>query len=188
MSWILLWVTSASNSNLQSRGKCPPFLLLSVEVLVLESPPVLRHLALVALASVQGWVPSRNGLPPGCGARTASRDTTGNHVKMFVLQEFPMLSTQTFLDSMEIAEGITFLAGFQWTQIQTETGRTRNGSKQSLVVMDLCLKVDGLLNWFIWRLSIAFCCTFRIPLGFLYNLSTAMCYVHHPLCRDQLIG
>lgn len=89
--------------------------------------------------------------PLGCDAHTASRDcsmqnTTGNYVKMYFLEEFPMLSTQVFLDSLEIPEGITFLAGFQWTQIQTETRRTKNGSKQSLFIMDLCLKVDGLLN------------------------------------------
>lgn len=73
------------------------------------------------------------------------QNTTGNHVEMCFLEEFPMLSTKIFRGSLEIPEGITSLARFRWTQIQTKT-RTKNGSKQRLVVMDLCLKADGLLN------------------------------------------
>lgn len=162
MSYVLnmLLMTSLSNSNLQSRGKCAIFFFTDItmgRLAVLKPPPVLTHLALVALPSALGCVPFWNGSTPGCDAHVASRgcsteNTIGNHVKMCFLEEFPMLSTQKFLDRLDISEGITFLAGFQWTQIQTETGRTKNGSKQSLVVMHLCLKVDGLLNWFIFKI------------------------------------
>lgn len=50
------------------------------------------------------------------------------------------------ISRLEIPEEITFLAGFQQFQIHTETRRTKNGSKNSLVFIDLCLKVDCLLN------------------------------------------
>lgn len=74
------------------------------------------------------------------------QNITGNHLKMCVLEEFLMLFIQIFLGSLEIPEGIAFPGRFEWTQIQTEMRRTKNDRKQSLIVMDFCLKADGLLN------------------------------------------
>lgn len=151
-SWWYPW--TIQNSSLEENITFSPCFPLPSGQVVMFKPPPVRHWLLWPLCLLSTiW--------NGCDVHTISRDCsvqniTGNHLKMCVLEEFLMLFIQIFLGRLEIPEGIAFPARFEWTQIQTEMRRTKNDRKQSLIVMDFCLKADGLLNWFILRLSIFF--------------------------------